>query len=48
MTAAMELGGTKTVLTIGESDGTLEEAYRYSTTTPKSRNHDRRSAFKFV
>ncbi|MGJ8634414.1 MAG: ROK family protein [Luteolibacter sp.] len=35
MIAAMELGGTKTVVAVGESDGTLTEEYRYPTTTPE-------------
>lgn len=35
MIAAMELGGTKTVVAFGESDGTLIEEHRYPTTTPE-------------
>ncbi|MDP4626087.1 MAG: ROK family protein [Akkermansiaceae bacterium] len=35
MIAAMELGGTKTVVAIGESDGTLIEEYRFPTTKPE-------------
>ncbi|QTN31624.1 ROK family protein [Akkermansiaceae bacterium] len=35
MIAAMELGGTKTVVAIGESDGTLIEERRYPTSTPE-------------
>lgn len=35
MIAAMELGGTKTVVAIGESDGTLTEEFRYPTGTPE-------------
>jgi fructokinase len=35
MIAAMELGGTKTVVAIGESDGTLIEEFRYPTGTPE-------------
>jgi fructokinase len=35
MIAAMELGGTKTVVAIGESDGTLTEEHRFPTTTPE-------------
>ena len=35
MIAAMELGGTKTVVAVGKSDGTLDEEYRYPTTTPE-------------
>jgi len=35
MFAAMELGGTKTVVAIGESDGTLIEEMRFPTTTPE-------------
>jgi len=35
MIAAMELGGTKTVVAIGESDGTLQEEYRFPTTSPE-------------
>lgn len=35
MKAAMELGGTKTVVAIGESDGTLIEEMRYPTTQPE-------------
>ena len=35
MIAAMELGGTKTVVAIGESDGTLIEEMRFPTTTPE-------------
>jgi len=35
MIAAMELGGTKTVVAIGKSDGTLEEEYRFPTTKPE-------------
>ncbi len=35
MIAAMELGGTKTVVAIGESDGTLVEEMRFPTTTPE-------------
>ncbi|MFK7851960.1 MAG: ROK family protein [Akkermansiaceae bacterium] len=35
MIAAMELGGTKTVVAVGERDGTLLEEYRYPTTTPE-------------
>jgi len=34
MIAAMELGGTKTVVAIGESDGTLIEEMRFPTTEP--------------
>ncbi len=34
MIAAIELGGTKTVVAIGESDGTLTEEHRYPTTEP--------------
>lgn len=34
MIAAMELGGTKTVVAIGGSDGTLTEEMRFPTTTP--------------
>lgn len=34
MIAAMELGGTKTVVAIGESDGTLIEELRFPTTEP--------------
>jgi fructokinase len=32
--AGIELGGTKTVVAIGRSDGTLAEEWRYPTTTP--------------
>lgn len=35
MIAAMELGGTKTVVAIGESDGTMGEEHRFPTTTPE-------------
>ncbi|WP_411827084.1 ROK family protein [Luteolibacter sp. AS25] len=35
MIAAMELGGTKTVVAIGGSDGELIEEYRYPTTKPE-------------
>ncbi|MGJ8645134.1 MAG: ROK family protein [Luteolibacter sp.] len=35
MIAAMELGGTKTVVAIGESDGTLIEEFRFPTTRPE-------------
>ncbi|MEP2775239.1 MAG: ROK family protein [Luteolibacter sp.] len=35
MIAAMELGGTKTVVAIGESDGTLIEEMRFPTTKPE-------------
>lgn len=35
MNAAMELGGTKTVVAIGEKDGTVSEEYRYATTAPE-------------
>lgn len=35
MIAAMELGGTKTVVAIGESDGSLREEHRFPTTTPE-------------
>jgi len=35
MIAAMELGGTKTVVAIGERDGSLGEEHRYPTTTPE-------------
>lgn len=35
MIAAMELGGTKTVVAIGERDGTLIEEMRFPTTTPE-------------
>lgn len=34
MIAAMELGGTKTVVAIGDSDGTLLEEFRFPTTRP--------------
>jgi fructokinase len=34
MIAAMDLGGTKTVVAVGESDGTLAEEWRFPTTTP--------------
>jgi fructokinase len=35
MIAAMELGGTKTVVAIGESDGTVTEEFRFPTTNPE-------------
>ncbi len=35
MISAMELGGTKTVVAIGESDGTLIEEMRFPTSTPE-------------
>lgn len=35
MIAAMELGGTKTVVAIGERDGTLAEEMRFPTSTPE-------------
>lgn len=35
MIAAMELGGTKTVVAVGGSDGTLVEEFRFPTTTPE-------------
>lgn len=35
MIAAMELGGTKTVVAIGERDGNVTEEHRYPTTTPE-------------
>jgi fructokinase len=35
MIAAMEFGGTKTVVAIGKQDGTLGEEHRYPTTTPE-------------
>jgi fructokinase len=35
MIAAMELGGTKTVVAIGKKDGTLGEEFRFPTTTPE-------------
>lgn len=35
MIAAMELGGTKTVVAIGESDGTLIEEMRFPSTAPE-------------
>jgi fructokinase len=35
MNAAMELGGTKTVVAVGWSDGRLGEEYRFPTTTPE-------------
>lgn len=35
MIAGIELGGTKTVVAIGGSDGDLTEEYRFSTTTPE-------------
>lgn len=35
MIAAMELGGTKTVVAVGESDGTLIEEFRFPTTRPE-------------
>lgn len=35
MIAAMELGGTKTVVAVGDSDGTLAEEFRFPTTTPE-------------
>lgn len=35
MIAAMELGGTKTVVAVGASDGTLAEEFRFPTTTPE-------------
>lgn len=35
MNAAMELGGTKTVVAVGGSDGRLGEEYRFPTTTPQ-------------
>jgi len=35
MIAAMELGGTKTVVAVGGSDGTLAEEFRFPTTTPE-------------
>jgi fructokinase len=33
--AAMELGGTKTVVAVGDADGTVLEEFRYPTTTPE-------------
>lgn len=33
--AGLELGGTKTVVAIGERDGTVAEEFRYPTTTPE-------------
>ncbi len=33
--AGLELGGTKTVVAIGERDGTIAEEFRYPTTTPE-------------
>ncbi len=35
MIAAMELGGTKTVVAIGGSDGTVTEEFRFPTSTPE-------------
>ncbi len=35
MIAAMELGGTKTVVAIGKSDGSVDEEYRFPTSTPE-------------
>ncbi len=35
MIAAMELGGTKTVVAAGDSDGTLADEIRFPTTTPE-------------
>jgi fructokinase len=35
MNAALELGGTKTVVAIGESNGELLDEYRFPTTTPE-------------
>jgi fructokinase len=35
MIAALELGGTKTVVAVGGSDGTLAEEFRFPTTTPE-------------
>jgi fructokinase len=35
MIAAMELGGTKTVVAVGSSDGTLAGEFRFPTTTPE-------------
>ena len=35
MKAAMELGGTKTVVAVGENDGSLAEEFRFPTTTPE-------------
>ena len=33
--AGLELGGTKTVVAIGDRDGTVAEEFRYPTTTPE-------------
>ena len=35
MIAAMELGGTKTVVAVGKSDGTVEEEHRFPTSNPE-------------
>lgn len=35
MIGGIELGGTKTVVAVGEPDGTLREEHRYPTTTPE-------------
>jgi fructokinase len=35
MVAVMELGGTKTLVAVGGSDGTLAEEFRFLTTTPQ-------------